>query len=470
MAAPTLTIATGGLILRVPAGTSGDSVTWNDVWDWDDGGGSSGGDGDVPIDGGGTAKVSTFVLEIVKDAVYLVLANKIIWYGDGSTPSYFRSIQEQIYFESGAYDQVQNAATKDMIGSCYRYVDPVTSPGMSTASSIWNMRECLIIFKNEVSNIAFRNAGTWKNVVFQGNSAAAIGSVRIDIHNADLVMERITLSGFGNSLVMFTSLNTTPEDVKVQYGNYVIQGQGVGITFLGLKVGDGITNGIKTWGATTTLNLVNPTGNALGTNAISHDGSWIKEQYTFNLHIRDKNFTDLAGAAVDCEYANLVEGSDGKSYKCIQDHTAIDATHKPITGSDWGSFWELFDDEVNPDPQVGGDWDTEFDYKSGATEFSTQTTDADGNIPEQTIQFKKWVRTSETSEARTHKITISKANYETLVEGDIYVNEKMKLYHKLLPALAASDVREDTIFNDDRTGTLDITHDVILEDVGVQLR
>ena len=94
MAAPTLETNAAADTLRILAGTSGNPVTWNDVWDWDDGTGSSGGDGDVPKDGGGTAKVSTFMTETVADAVYLIL--KDVDFGDGSTSTYFRSVWEMV--------------------------------------------------------------------------------------------------------------------------------------------------------------------------------------------------------------------------------------------------------------------------------------------------------------------------------------------------------------------------------------
>jgi len=185
------------------------------------------------------------------------------------------------------------------------------------------------------------------------------------------------------------------------------------------------------------------------------DRDWIKEQYTCNIHIADKDGNDLASANVDCEYAHLVEGSDGKTYKCIQDHTAVDAVHKPITGSDWTNYWELYDETVNPTPQIGGDWNTGFDYKGGATEFATQTTDADGNITE-LIQYKKWVGTSETCEARLHKFTISKSGYETLVKDNITVDKPIDWHLELLPELAETDVRKAVSFGEGKVGTLDL--------------
>ena len=141
-------------------------------------------------------------------------------------------------------------------------------------------------------------------------------------------------------------------------------------------------------------------------------------QYTYNAHIADKDGTDLASASVACEYAHLVEGSDSKTYKCIADHTAVDADHKPITGTDWADYWELYDAGGG----LGGDWFTGFAYKSGTAEFTTQTTDANGDISEQNVQYKQWYDPAEMLEVRLHKYTISKAGYKTLILDNITVD------------------------------------------------
>ena len=116
-----------------------------------------------------------------------------------------------------------------------------------------------------------------------------------------------------------------------------------------------------------------------------------------------------------------MEGSDGKTYKCIQDHTAVDATHKPITGTDWDDYWVLYNDawaEVTAKPS----WQTGFAYKAAATEFATVQTDANGDMAEQTITWKKWTTTTEYVEVRLHKFTFSKAGYETIIWDNVTVD------------------------------------------------
>ncbi len=165
---------------------------------------------------------------------------------------------------------------------------------------------------------------------------------------------------------------------------------------------------------------------------------YIAESFTCNIHMADKEGADLVSASVDCEYAHLVEGTDNKTYKCIQDHTAVDATHLPITGNDWASYWELYSDTES---FFKTSWLTGFNYKYATTEFSTQTTDANGDITEQIIQWKKWTTTDEVEEKRLHKFTISKPGYETLGKPNFTVDHAMKKNWSLQPLRARNYAR-----------------------------
>jgi len=161
--------------------------------------------------------------------------------------------------------------------------------------------------------------------------------------------------------------------------------------------------------------------------------------YTCNVKVCDKNGTPIQTATVDCEYAHLVTGSDNKTYKCIADHTAVDATHKPITGTDWASYWVLH----STDGTLGGSWVTGFAYKAGTAVWGvgTVTTDATGNISEQNINYRRsYYSGAQLLETHIHKFTISKAGYQTLVLDNITVSSAIK-WHKELqnPALKRWD-------------------------------
>jgi len=103
-------------------------------------------------------------------------------------------------------------------------------------------------------------------------------------------------------------------------------------------------------------------------------GDWIKEQYTCNITVADKDGTLLDGVEVLCE------------------------------------------DQA--DAQV----------------FTTTTGDTDtGKIDEQTITYKTWTGTSETLVTSSpHKFTLSKAGYETLVLDNITVDGPIDWHFELL--------------------------------------
>lgn len=424
MAAPTLTINVGGK-LEIADGTSGDSVTWNDVWDWDDGGGSSGGDGDVPIDGGGTAKVSTYMTEVVEDAVYLILDD--VTFGDGASSSYFQSKNEMVRFAEGKEFQIKSSATLKLgekigdwavDGSCWSIGPTATwlpmpfgqSGTFLVYDSIFDIRNNFAVqfqdgdldiiqssFKYrdatfDTANLRFKstlNSLNIKNLYCSSLNYLEIGKVPdsitgVHVHNSRLGILSVASVTVSNSLI------TNAADA-----DYFASG------------------GID-------LVVFNPIS-SVNSPRIQPAGGTIVESYPCNIHVTDKDGVDLQSVGVDCEYAHLVEGTDSKTYKCIQDHTSVDATHKPITGNDWESFWELFDVGGG----LGGNWTTGFDYKADAEEFATETTDANGDIAEQIVQYKKWTTTSELLEARIHKFTYTHASYPDSIINDIIVDHPL---------------------------------------------
>jgi hypothetical protein len=103
----------------------------------------------------------------------------------------------------------------------------------------------------------------------------------------------------------------------------------------------------------------------------TQETSVINPQYTINIHVADKDGANLASVTVLCE------------------------------------------DE------------------SGTQVFSVST-DANGDIAEQTVTWKKWVGTSETETGYSpHKFTLSKAGYETLPKENITVDGSIKWHLEL---------------------------------------
>lgn len=76
--------------------------------------------------------------------------------------------------------------------------------------------------------------------------------------------------------------------------------------------------------------------------------------------------SDVSGNPLFLGEGSLVEGSDGKTYKCIQDIVvSVDATHKPVTGGDWASFFRLFHDAGG----LGDAWQTGVAYTGDTHDY-----------------------------------------------------------------------------------------------------
>jgi len=406
MAAPTLETNAAADTLRITGGNSGNPVTWNDVWDWDDGGGSSGGDGDVPKDGGGTAKVNTFMTETVAGAVYLIL--KSIDFGDSVASTYFQSTEECVIFSSGAYPQIKSNATLkigeiDSNYGCEGSRWSINPTGTSVdilevgtsgilllyGSHFHNTGDCWILFRdgtftaiNSVLSAEYFSTDTsWKRR-FTFYSACSWSFNKVLIYNCQNL-------GVNGTPTLFQDVQSHRNQVgmevwaSVTIPNLVI----TGATFKDIKVGNGAYS----------INLVNPEFTVTGANLdIGNVDALIREQYTCNIHIADKAGADLVGATVDCE----------------------DQFGTPV--------------------------------------FSVNT-NAGGDIAEQIITYKQWAGTSETLTTYSpHKFTISKAGYETMVLDAVTVDAPIVWHLELLDELAEGDVRDGVAYGEDSEGNLEL--------------
>lgn len=370
---PTLETDAGAATLRITDGTSGNPVTWDDVWAF----GAGGGAGLVPIDGGGTARVDTFMTEIVADAMYTI--QKDIDFGDGATSTYFQSTNEMVYFEDGIVSEVQSNATLQMgkLEGDYGYNGSTWSYGQAANLSFVQVGGTARIYGSTINlrtnqRITILGLGdgielvsTVFNGIGGGTQILQFGS------NVSLVMRRFTLQNAGR--LEFAENPALAEEVFIHFCIKSIFANNSSLITTPVITSFTISD-YNTFGAIT-LTAQDPLFN-VQTPSNQDAAGIIIEQYTSQIHVTDKSGADIEGVDVDITYAHLVEGSDSKTYKCIQDHTAVDATHKPITGNDWESFWELYD----ADGGLGGDWDTGFDYKADAAEFTTGQTDENGDL------------------------------------------------------------------------------------------
>lgn len=354
-AAPTLETNAAADTLRITAGTSGDPVTWNDVWDWDDGGGSSGGDGDVPKDGGGTAKVNTFMTETIADGVYIIL--KHAQFGN-ATPdaTYFQSENEMVYFVDDKIPTIMSSATLelgDLLGD------------WGEKGSYWSIGEypwdfiaaieTTATFLQYASMIGLRGAD-YGCILHEGT---------VDMRNSIWIGERATLE-------LLLQLNSLIID-RVFLNNFYIRTSRTANTCRDLHT-HGSVRGIypADWDDVIVENMtfsnivekdvyiLNSTGFTL-LNPVTMpttfdfqgatDACFVK--YTVNIHVVDKDGNDVPTANVDCNDTN-------------------------------------------------------------GTDVFNVNTDASGDIAEQTVTYKRWLGTSEVeTDYSPHTFIVSKDGYLT---------------------------------------------------------
>lgn len=394
------------------------TITNLDCSDNSAGGGTVWADGTIQV----TQDIWGVVWEYAADSMYKIDCN--VDFGDGSTATYFQSKNEFVYFDNGFEPIVRDNATLTLgelkadwgeMGSAWSMKSVNNSNLVQGGTAIWNFYGSFWQQRGTAHiSQSIRDGATWnaKNSIISGTVAVGLTpSIWVRSSSGDVSIERLMMIGTNRLALdktptlmsnihfhdcfygVLVNADVVVEDALLTESRFVDAYSGAGVTAV----------------------FRNPRFHLISSEIqlIAADSVCI-EQYTTNIHVTDKSGADLQSVDVDCEYAHLVEGTDSKTYKCIQDHTSVDATHKPITGSDWASFWELYDAGGG----LGGVWQTTFDFKAGTQEFATATTDANGDIVEQVIQYKKWVGTSELLEARIHKFTFSHANYPDFIMED----------------------------------------------------
>lgn len=384
---------------------------------------------------------SEFMTEHIENVIYQIHQNLEI--GDGSTSTTLLSDSEYVYFDDDMMPYVKAQATLTIEQSFWSIAEVTTAAyfnfgdggTIDISYSLWENR----YYK---TFLAF-NSGTvtLKEVIFfyKGKIYFASGLTSYTI--ADVTFKEISSIPFAKAPVSISNMKgyRVTTNFSISAGNSV--------TVEGTIIED--HQGTDYWyvAPNATLTERNPayttditkiTWGSSGTNTYI-------EEYGCDIHVADKDGADLASASVACEYAHLVEGSDSKTYKCIADHTAVDADHKPITGTDWADYWELY----NASGGDGGDWDTGFAYKSGTAGFTTQTTASDGTITQQWIERRRAVGVSAASTItqRIYKFTLSKSGYETLVLDNVTVDGAID-WHLELKDIDVNEMQEETFMID----------------------
>ena len=334
--------------------------------------------------------------EIVEDGSYKI--DCIVEFGDAATATYFRSSNEEVFWADGIdFYITANAVvtlgdldgTEAVEGSKWSFafsgfVNTVPDGTFNLYASTFEVRN---------SQYWYANGGTisFKNSTFLGNGSSGSGPLFSGI---TLSIERLNII----DAHLFNSYDApvVAEDLlltNVALGFYGQHSSGeIVITDFG-TVGTRTTDAQQETAAT--LVLKDPKTN-LGTVRVNNAIGAIIEQYTCNIHIADKDGADLESATIQCQTFGNVVSNDGGStfYKCLEDHTSGTFATDLAAGK-----WELTTAAYAALAGcVGGartgEWVTGIDYVAAASEFSTAT-DVNGDITEQTIDYKKWIGTSE---------------------------------------------------------------------------
>ena len=366
MAVPTLETDGAAAILRITDGTSGDPVTWNDVWEW----GAGGGAGLVPLDGGGTARVDTFITEVVADAVYTI--EKDIWFGNaGGDASYFTTIHELIQFASGFSPEIKGNATFQMgelegnygiNGSHINIMETGNWDLLNHADAVFKMYASSI-FLGTVRKMSC-SLGTvyFYDSIINGHDRTASARMNFNPGMAGIFIYRLSM--FNVTSFTWATMPDVVEGLIINYTEFGIIAYGATVV-----TGAGISEYrfvqyITTGDIETHLVIIDPVTPTVAVR-IDRADSDIIEQYTCNIHVTDKNGVGLVGVNIECI-------------------------------------------------EVGG-----------AQEFSVNT-DGAGDIVEQTIDYKMWAGLAEIlTDYSPHQFILTKAGYKPLYLDEITVDHPL---------------------------------------------
>ncbi len=298
--------------------------------------------------------------------------------GDASTATYFTSLRECIDLPGIGKTQIRTNATLQIgalngdwsiKGSTWHILGP-TAPGQWTfmlggtllvyGSKMLETGASKIVFYDGIfktKNSIF--AATWET----GDSAKK--TWRIGSQLATLELEDAYFSE--NNDFTFQTSPDVMNNVQSHVSKWGIQTEADAIVVSDMLVTEAGVNDVRNWASGTTRNitLTDPRFHVTNPEIVNEAANWILEQYTCNIHVADRDGTNLGTVNIDCD-------SDGEG--------------------------DVFD--VN--------------------------TDANGDIAQQDVPFKKWVGTTETLTSYSpHTFTISKAGYETLVLEGITVDHPL---------------------------------------------
>ncbi len=289
-------------------------------------------------------------------------------FGNASTSTYFQSIKEMIYFTDGVNYKITSLATLE-IGNL--------QGDWGISGSMWSQKapgDYDIIESGQTGTfLLYASIHHWRE-----NAGPARPSWRggtIDVRNSIFSSEKlggcihrfyvaVNFQRVYANFMQGLNIYVTPTSIDGLHVHYTTNGIGSGI------INATILNGLSTsysisdwtqWSTARILSVKNPISSILAPYVFIGTGV-IKEQYTINIHIVDKDGVNLSGVTVIC------------------------------------------DDQFS------------------AEQFS-EVTDVNGDIAEQILIYKTWTTTSETLVTSSpHVFTFSKPGYQTTIVKNVTVD------------------------------------------------
>jgi len=338
--------------------------------------------------------------EIVADSMYKIDCN--ISFGDvGETSTYFQSKREHVYI--GADLKVKSNATLELgdlsgdwgvDGSWWSLIINTDNLNFCDGGNIYVYGSTLHLGVSKrcyftTGNVDIRNStlsgirysgGDWLNQYIFGSSMTSI------------LFQRLTLSNMEYFYIL--KVPNTMENIHIHRCNYGLH------TWANIEATNvlftTITNNDVRLSSTSQTTIINPVVN-LGTPTHNDATNTTIEQYTCNIHVADEDGADLETVSIACTtFGNVVSPDAGSTFwKCIVDHTSgVWATDRDA--GKWVQTTSAYAALAGCAGGAGtGAWVTGIDYKKSATEFDVATNAAGDLVAEQTIDYKKWIGTSE---------------------------------------------------------------------------
>lgn len=337
----------------------------------------------------------------------LYASTEIVVFGDATTPTDVTDIDCCVKFDDSKYFYVRDNAevtlgekldSETAINGCSIFFN---DPG--AGGSEIEMKGTLNLYNTSLKQIS-TGEGNKRNLKLNGAGEFIDSQLRflnaIDIYTV-YTQYNVKYSSLWNGIRVFDSMTFTNVETKnVLEGayNFFITGDGKTNYFINPKIGGGSffydNTGWHPGVRTVYVRNYTPTLTWRGDASMNVDSRYYQQQ-PFNIHVRDKDGNNLSG--VTC----LLEDTD-------------------------------------------------------SVEAFSASTAGDGTITQQWVNYKTYDSTNYTTGGDTkspHKLTLTKANYETLVIDEITMDELKDLEYELLPALAVGDVTFGTVFGESKVGT-----------------